>query len=67
MSPMNRLIDESTGEIDQIAFAEAVNLDASREWGGPNFPPRYQRKSEQWVADRAAAMQRNWRSIHAAR
>lgn len=61
MTPMNRLIDEATGEIDRIAFAEAVKLDAARDWGGPDYPPLYLRKSEQWVAERAAAMQRNWR------
>ena len=60
MSPLNRLLNETTGEIDQLSVAEAIKVDAAREWGGPDYPPRYLRKSEQYVRDRAEAMRRNW-------
>lgn len=59
-SPLNRLIDEATGEIDVLAFSDVVTLQAIREWGGPNFPPRVQRSAEQYVRDRADTMRRQW-------
>lgn len=55
------LIDESTGQIDPVAFSDAVTMQAIREWGGPNFPPRVQRSAKQWVQDRADAERRQWR------
>lgn len=54
------MIDSTTGEIDPIAFSDAVTLQAIREWGGPNFPPRVQRSAERYVRDRAEALRRNW-------
>ncbi len=57
---MDRLIDHTTGEIDQLAVIDAIKVDAAREWGGPDYPPRYERKSEQWVKERAANMRRAW-------
>lgn len=62
-SPLNRLIDETTGEIDALAFAEAADLQAAREFGGPGYPPRYLRSAEQHVRDRAEAMRRNWHLV----
>lgn len=60
MSIFNRLINTETGEIDQIALTEAAKVYATREYGSPNYPPSYQRAADQWVRDRAEAMQLNW-------
>lgn len=61
-SPMDRLIDESTGEIDHNMVVEAADLRAAREWGGPNPPPNYIREAVSYTIERARGMRHNWRS-----
>lgn len=62
-SPMDRLIDSETGEIDAAMVSAAADLRAAREFGGPGYPPRYLRSAEQHVRDRAEAMRRNWHLV----
>lgn len=64
MSPLNRLINETTGEIDMMAVSEAAQLAAAREYGSPDFPPRILRRETEYVMERASAMRRGWRMIH---
>lgn len=55
-----QLVNQETGQIDQMALTEASELRAAREYGSPVYPPAYLRMSRQWVEDRAAAEQRQW-------
>jgi len=63
-SPMDLLINESTGEIDHAMVVEAADLRAAREWGGPNPPPNYIRESVSYTVERARLMRQQWRSAH---
>ena len=60
MSIMDRLIDHTAGAIDLPVVAEAARLRAAREYGGPNFPPRYLRDAEAWCLERADNMRKAW-------
>jgi hypothetical protein len=50
-----------SGEIDHAAIAERAPLRAAREYGSPDFPPKYLRESTQWLTERAEAERRAWR------
>ena len=59
---MISLINQDTGEIDQIAVIERTILRACREYGSPNPPPRYTIAAREWCLERAAAERRQWRN-----
>lgn len=56
----DQMIDVESGDIDAVAVDEAARLRAAREWGGPDYPPRYYREAEQWCRERAEGMRRCW-------
>lgn len=60
MSSPNSLIDETTGEIDMLHVGQAAHIQAVREFGSPNYPPRTLRSATDFVLTRASAERRNW-------
>lgn len=56
-----QLLNQETGQLDQLAIAEATQLRAAREYGSPNFPPAYLRMATEWVQDRARLERFDWR------
>jgi len=61
MSILNHLINEHTGEVDNIAVLEAATLRAAREYGSPNYPAAYFRDQLRWCQDRARDLRTAWR------
>ena len=59
-STLDLMIDQVTGEIDSVMLSVAAELRAIREFGSPNYPPKYLRESTEWCRARAEAMRRNW-------
>jgi hypothetical protein len=55
------MIDQETGEIDQISVIERTILRAQREFGGPNPPPRYTIQAREWCLERASSERLQWR------
>lgn len=55
------MIDTETGEILSDLVTERAHLAASREWGGPDYPPRYHRQAMESVMERARSERLQWR------
>jgi hypothetical protein len=53
-----------SGEIDRLEIVKRAPFRAEREWGGPNFPPKYLREAIDWLTLRAEAERREWRRDH---
>ena len=64
ISIFDRMIDHDTGALDMLVIEEAAKVRAAREYGSPNFPPRYLREADEWCMDRAKSMRRVWRQHH---
>lgn len=58
------LVDHETGELDQLAIRARADVLASRDFGGPNYPPSYFRDNERNVTDLARIMRIRWRRDH---
>ena len=58
---MLSLINAETGEIDMLHVGQTAHIRASREYGSPDYPPRYLREATDWALERAGCERRNWR------
>lgn len=55
------MIDPETGEVDNHLVTERAKLRAAKEWGGPDYPPRYLRQELEWCTERAHSERLQWR------
>lgn len=58
------LINQETGEIDNLAILQRAASRAVSEWGGNNPPPSYQRIALEWARGRAYDERLEWRRAH---
>jgi hypothetical protein len=58
------MINPETGEVDPHLVAERAELRAARDWGGPDYPPRYLRIATEWCTARARDERLEWRRKH---